>query len=191
VSDILRCTECHSDVGHGFVSAGRVIVMDSCMGCHDGAEASQECSSCHVGERERTDVSSAWAQVHSTNWASTHGMGELETCAVCHPAEDCSTCHMQMPHGPVWTNLHGQTAIDVGDDTCVECHVESLCVGCHGLEMPHPQDFLPIHADKVIAVGSDDVCLACHALNDCDDCHATHSHPGLNADDLMRLDADE
>jgi len=56
-------------------------------------------------------------------------------------------------------------------NTCYTCHSEKFCSDCHGLEMPHPENFKKGHG----ALGTKDpqVCATCHGNVDvfCTECH--------------------
>jgi len=58
------------------------------------------------------------------------------------------------------------------------CHEATWCTDCHGVEMPHPDDFLPTHAESVDELGEAS-CLTCHDKKACDTCHTKHTHPDV------------
>lgn len=181
-----RCTTCHSDTGHGIGGPGRVVAMSVCARCHDGTLAPDGCETCHTGDRERTDETGEWAVTHGPTWRATHGMGDLEWCGICHDVEDCSRCHLPVPHGDTWPSSHGRLAVSEGLEACTGCHIEALCEGCHGIDMPHREGFLVEHSS--IAESADDpVCASCHSARDCGECHLEHVHPGLPPEVIERL----
>jgi hypothetical protein len=176
-----RCTDCHSTVGHGDASRRRAFgTMDVCVECHDGQTASSDCDVCHTAPRdERRDDPSIWRVTHNENWRQTHGMGELSSCSVCHPAGYCSACHYDQPHPDRWPAQHGVAAkaADSIEERCLDCHRAAYCESCHVVDMPHPNDWRPLHME--VANGKDDpVCTACHTTADCIVCHELHLHPG-------------
>jgi hypothetical protein len=175
------CTDCHSTAGHGEATARvRYPTMDRCVGCHDGADAPDECDVCHSGQREeRHTDAGVWAVTHGENWESTHGMGALGSCRVCHPTDDCGRCHYQQPHPDDWPARHGGAALaeESVEESCLDCHVQSYCDSCHGLEMPHPPYWRPQHMEEAEDM-RDEACLVCHSAADCSDCHVAHTHPG-------------
>jgi hypothetical protein len=57
---------------------------------------------------------------------------------------------------------------------CSTCHVESrFCMDCHGMEMPHPEEFRTLTHPE-LAASKPDKCELCHTAADpyfCDRCH--------------------
>jgi len=177
-----RCAECHAAAAH-VLDEDRIDepTMSTCAECHDNRTASGECVVCHPdaegsGERERRDAE--FARTHGANWESTHGMGDLTTCVLCHEPAKCESCHgVALPHDSGFAATHGRNAVP-GRGPCVAaCHTTAFCDSCHGIEMPHPGSFLPEHSS--IAQGYEDpVCARCHTTTNCDECHEKHIHPG-------------
>lgn len=177
------CTDCHDDTAHE-VRKGRIPqpTMSLCATCHNGVKESGDCRTCHVeggrepGEARRVDAE--WAKTHGANWRRLHGMGDLNTCSLCHPSGYCSDCHgMGVPHAGDFGATHGILAKE-DRASCLGCHTEqAFCDSCHGIAMPHPIGFLPEHSE--ISEGLEDpVCLTCHTTANCNECHERHAHPG-------------
>jgi hypothetical protein len=95
-----------------------------------------------------------------------------------------------MPHDRNFAQQHGRVVLSAEGmrDKCLTCHKQSLCDGCHGIDMPHPQGFLKTHAD-LVAEGQTQVCERCHLQESCDACHTAHIHPGINEKWLRALKA--
>jgi len=56
---------------------------------------------------------------------------------------------------------------------CSTCHRESFCTDCHGMEMPHPQEFIEEEHPEVVQTMADK-CEFCHHQSEtffCDSCH--------------------
>lgn len=172
------CADCHGASLHGGVGGSpRVVTMDACLECHLSIERAEGCSLCHIGRREDAGLSTPWKVTHGASWEKTHGAGELRTCRYCHVESDsCTKCHVDMPHPELWPSIHGS---GVGPDRvqCASCHQNAFCDSCHGMEMPHPADWLPTHPG--LTDGYDDPsCSRCHLAEDCTACHVAHTHPG-------------
>lgn len=71
-------------------------------------------------------------------------------------------------------------------DYCGTCHVtDTFCVGCHGVEMPHPADFVSNHAEE--GRKSAEACSRCHGgqgqpiagggTDFCNNCHHKGADP--------------
>jgi hypothetical protein len=124
-------------------------------------------------------------------------------CANCHTQSSCSACHasgngtsrsailalpapdprgrlgvraerMARPFHPAdIVSRHGTLAAG-GDLTCMQCHTEQTCSGCHAAQDSrrfHADNFVERHAVDVFASAAD--CQSCHNTERfCRDCHA-------------------
>ena len=173
------CVDCHSDTAHGTAVAWpKTVNMNQCLDCHAADRVRDDCTTCHSERSARQRVRTGeWAVTHGPNWEQTHGMGDWDTCAACHPADYCVRCHgLPLPHDEAYIRSHPAQALEQPKD-CAVCHKQAFCDGCHGLEMPHPTLFTPAHSFIVERQGSR-VCMRCHVQEDCDTCHVRHVHPG-------------
>lgn len=174
-----RCVDCHAEVGHGeAVAWQRGLSMADCAACHQQRQVSIECSTCHLGDIERTAASDPeFAITHGSSWEQTHGMGRMSSCALCHETTDCARCHGPgVPHAADFMKQHSAISQEEGA-TCLTCHDQSFCDSCHLTEMPHSKEFVTTHSDVVERDGQEG-CLRCHTVSDCDTCHVKHVHPG-------------
>lgn len=75
---------------------------------------------------------------------------------------------------PSWQREHGRSDTRV----CAVCHPNATCVGCHGLELPHPAYWREAHGRAALA--SPGVCSRCHdSRRNCEYCHGlAMPHPG-------------
>lgn len=177
----LTCDTCHAQTAHPravrWTSGPK---MQDCTGCHSERHVSVRCATCHIDKRDRGgSYRSPWRTPHGSNWARVHGMGQLQSCAVCHEAGYCAKCHgLDVPHAADFADRHGALARNE-PSSCTTCHKGGrLCFGCHQIEMPHPTDFALKHMS--VAEGRvDPSCFRCHAPGDCDTCHELHIHPDL------------
>lgn len=174
------CVSCHDTTAHGeSTRAARGFTMDACVRCHDGTIASDACDLCHAEKLAADRVTRGpWAVTHGKDWRSTHGLGDLSTCKLCHAPQECRGCHrIDLPHPESFPRTHGTEALRVRAE-CVKCHDEkTFCTACHGMPMPHPAGFLAGHPH--VAKGFvDPRCAHCHPRETCDACHEAHTHPG-------------
>ena len=173
------CTDCHSETAHGTaVLWPQTSQMNQCLDCHSTSQVRSDCNKCHQGrsvqQRLRTGE---WAVTHGPNWKQTHGMGDLHTCASCHPDDFCVRCHgIPLPHGADFIRMH-PLAAQTNRQDCSVCHKQTFCDNCHGIPMPHPASFTPLHATIVKQRGQA-LCARCHVKDDCSNCHVKHVHPG-------------
>jgi len=142
------CVSCHEDVAQGTTS-GPTVMRHS-----DVIEAGMSCLECHpwVGHEE---IAGGVEQARSV----------MGLCLTCHDGLDasaeCETCHADPPLDATSGRVSlGATGIE---PTCRGCHSAELtqrCIDCHGLEMPHPQEFMSQHA----GASQDDpsICAQCH-----------------------------
>lgn len=102
------------------------------------------------------------------------------TCQKCHgdlvhetsgriTRQECLQCHEKGLPRPV---SHGTTDFRYGHgqmflkrESCKMCHVkgtdENVCMSCHKIKMPHPDDFPRIHIQQIKVIGIKK-CISCH-----------------------------
>jgi hypothetical protein len=173
------CTDCHADTAHGTaVKWIETANMNQCLDCHNTDRVRSDCNICHAQKSEQDRIRSGeWAITHGPSWRKTHGMGDLDSCAACHPRDYCVRCHgISLPHDVSFIHTHPQVAT-VNRKDCAVCHQQAFCTSCHGLEMPHTTRFTAGHSTLVKAEGSVK-CMRCHIQDDCTNCHVKHVHPG-------------
>ncbi len=183
-----ECARCHLQTpttvryeGAAFPHEKHVEAVGDCESCHtpysDHGKLSwgkEACATCHQGLQ----------LPHPKNFRKTMGrvvkkVG-FDTCMGCHdtPAsrEKCTPCHLSGPAGELeWKGMplshanHAKHDID-----CVTCHTEldhhggvaltpAECNECHGLTMPHPDDFAETHGQMLMDHKVDlDTCSTCH-----------------------------
>ena len=175
------CGSCHGDALHERAGGKPAVAeMDTCLSCHGKIQRKEGCDLCHSGKRQRAAERTGWSVTHGANWQTTHGAGDLDTCAFCHfEPESCTRCHIAMPHPEDWTGAHGGVAAEESRKACTNCHQNAFCDSCHGIEMPHPATWLEQHPRKTAGY-EDSACLRCHLPDDCSACHVMHTHPGLD-----------
>ena len=83
------CSSCHTDLLND-ESSGHLPSMATCMNCHDGLTATDDCAVCH-DERVTAD------EIHPDNWKRIHGdvvPPDDPSCAGCHKDRNmCLDCH--------------------------------------------------------------------------------------------------
>lgn len=162
---------------HALAAAGQ---RARCLACH----AEPSCNRCH-------DALVRPQAVHPGDFLSTHmvpARQQAERCDACHRRQSfCVACHertgvgrnadpaFQDPsarvHPPGWltpgTGHHAvQAARNMG--SCVSCHREEQCLGCHaatsGGVRPHPPGFAS--GCRSLLRRNERACARCHALGD-------------------------
>ncbi|HEX9093227.1 MAG TPA: hypothetical protein VF902_04515 [Coriobacteriia bacterium] len=181
------CDTCHGATAHGTTTRWvRQPFMDDCVRCHLKNDAPVRCDTCHADKSTADRIAAGpWQVTHGPNWRTTHGMGDIALCSMCHASTKCVQCHgMALPHPADFGRTHGTAALTLSAK-CLECHSrERFCDACHGSPMPHPADFLPTHS-KIAKSRQDEACLKCHYQSDCNACHVAHTHPGTTAGTLQ------
>jgi hypothetical protein len=146
------CTGCHGDLAAeqvGLATRDQLPTMRRCLDCHDGKQAPDACSTCHLTDvgRVRTDLTSGrlapsgaiWGDDHGIDFERRHGAiasRDAGYCASCHRQSECSDCHTGVVrpedfHPGDYVATH---AIDGRRNVpdCSTCHrTESFCVACH------------------------------------------------------------
>ena len=167
VPSSVRCASCHTEIASGNIteSNGLRIKHVTC------AAPPATCSDCHSSVPHGSNV--RWQRPYS-----------MQTCMACHKERGastaCNACHVgtttasrpttgvwQVTHGPQWKQLHG-----LGDlSSCSSCHSPDYCAQCHGVQLPHPDDFGTTHGQTAKTVGVVR-CETCHSLQSfCNPCH--------------------
>jgi hypothetical protein len=134
----IECAVCHDAVmvHGGDPEVGSTPQMETCLACHDGERAKDNCDACHTQKALPEDHQDpAWVVVHSQRQSDSD-------CVSCHGwvEEWCAECHVRRPasHGSasdpsVWRKAH-RTVIEVRRN-CEACHEGPFCIECHG-EVP-------------------------------------------------------
>lgn len=171
--DQRACLSCHPDVPRATRTANGIRIRHS-----DILDAGFACVDCHSGS------------AHAVKRARRPRM---DACIVCHDdvqaSAECSTCHVRdVAYTPAVQRGFSKIKIAGAPGSCYQCHDEKPCLKCHGIRMPHPQDWSPSQ-DKPRAAGhardgfaNRRVCWRCHfgsgsamapADDACAPCHAT------------------
>lgn len=174
------CLECHG-TRTGIIN-NQTRGMSPCLRCHDGKEASADCSSCHtkdVGAAARPDLRAA----------KMEGRVLIETpdCGGCHTMNrECDPCHggVPMPHSELfrWYGHAREGVKDIWDTNgqkCGRCHTAQRrpCTRCHAFFPGHPSpQFKTTHTKA-----SPGACVGCHNpkayVNGRDFCGLCHTKP--------------
>lgn len=159
------CIVCHQGLDDGIQRARGVAVR------HSTCAAEQRCGACHTAAAHGRGV-----RIQGGPW--------MDECVRCHLSRsatvECDVCHegrrekdrlargpWQVTHGPAWRTTHGMGELAL----CRTCHEPEKCVRCHGLPMPHPDDFGVQHGREAKRIGRAR-CTSCHdAAAFCDACH--------------------
>lgn len=126
----IECVVCHKDLVHSLNRRGyNRPEMETCLKCHDGDRATNQCLKCHT--RKQTPDSHKAA-----DWLQVHGKAaESQECGTCHDwtPDYCSECHEQRPasHAGNWKTGHAPHAKARGA-SCLVCHdKKKFCGNCH------------------------------------------------------------
>lgn len=178
-------------------SADSPIADETCLQCHDAdrkatsgyriiidhvehAKLNGSCVSCHVRTahplESRGRALSLMAQCFTCHGTAEKPEASAE-CDVCHPSdyEPKPAAHMEQE----WMRDHGQVAL-TDARLCGMCHEKAMCEQCHGLEMPHPDDWAKgATGHGVVARTDRAVCTQCHGdrLDMCTMCHHSDYDP--------------
>ncbi|NIA24576.1 MAG: hypothetical protein GWP04_03305 [Gammaproteobacteria bacterium] len=175
-SEFAGCTECHDDLDAALL-AGQIPTLDFTHSQHEKDAGAVACGSCHPAE---THVGRMTFRPTMENCFGCHGASADNPipCAACHPL---SVVPKPPSHAATdWGTAHGIGVLNT-ETSCTTCHSAStFCEACHGVEMPHPEDWAgKIHALAFFDGGSE-VCKRCHSYgmdvagrDECDTCHHT------------------
>ena len=165
----IACALCHANAEMQQAPVTRVDLplMATCLGCHDGKQATARCSACHVTEpdgRLKTKLVSAATM-------AAGGTGPLVPSGSLRGIE---------AHGPTFRRDHATAGRD--ESYCLTCHRRNECIDCHGgvVRPPdiHPSDYVSLHA--VDARRNTPDCSACHRTQSF--CVGCHQRTGVGPD---------
>jgi c(7)-type cytochrome triheme protein len=199
--DGVDCATCHPNVAEGkLATRDDLPSMETCLSCHDGERASDDCRTCHLKGAGGT-IRTAFAKGqlipddHGLNWLDQHEVAaerDLAQCASCHAQEDCISCHDgAVPpgfHDGNYLLRHPQEAF-ANSPNCATCHrLDRFCRDCHfragvtsGDRLPafgtsfHPEGwaFDPASSKHHSRIARKNIqsCYACHDGESCVGCH--------------------
>jgi hypothetical protein len=175
-----ECVECHPDY-----AAKRKFTVFLNHPLH--AQSGVACATCH-----RQNVHPNPPRPQELTCAECHREVNQENgCGFCHPPAslphfyllgapregvvDCDTCHQRgrFDTDPTEPLVHADRLDGTDRSTCLTCHEEPSCRGCHGA--PHPSSWPSEHGAQLF-VGGVATCYSCHTQTWCADrCHAVTS----------------
>jgi hypothetical protein len=164
----------------------------SCLQCHRrGIRDSLVVSGLRVRHRDILAAGYKCVQCHNT---AGHGGAvvrpirpSMDQCSACHNGKRasaaCSGCHVvDIGRSVSAQSGNNYPAVRLGKTTtCRGCHSVASCNKCHGLELPHPTDWLSglTHAPAGAFERREQLCSKCHSDIYCNQCHKLPGH-GLN-----------
>lgn len=158
------CRACHEQLLKETVVSGGIAVRHADF-------LAQPCRDCHAGAAHRLPEHRRYASASMADCAVCHTDADSDPrgCDRCHVGDvvrDPSTVEIAPTHGPDWLARHGS-----GDtETCGRCHAERACFECHGVVIPHPDDWLLAHGERAKRSTSPG-CRRCHEATWCVACH--------------------
>lgn len=179
---ILRLSDVSAKYGLGSSQYSSVPRTSRCLGCHRNDVA-------QVSEDQQTGVRISHSEPLEAGWAcldchASEGHADMGApvgmtpCLSCHDAvqasAECDTCHAKdtsAASGLAGTRIYGTATITRRD--CEGCHSMESCDACHGLRMPHSEEFLRTHP-RYSGFDKKELCFEqCHTDGDCGKCHGS------------------
>lgn len=168
----LACTDCHAGVAHGpSEQVDRAAAWhNTCLECHTEENVAMavrntiSCSACHV------DLPSVAPDTHKdSGFRVAHGkqaVQEPQSCQLCHLNPGIMTVESgQSAHAQQMTLAAGETRepwiplMEPGS-LRVPPGMQDDCASCHGITMPHPDDWLRDHTNGYAENPA--LCATCH-----------------------------
>jgi hypothetical protein len=148
----ITCDACHKSMDKVDLATreNALPVMGTCLGCHDGRTAPNECRTCHL----------------------TLGDGRVQT-KLANQRLMPAGWYFGDSHHEGWLMNH-KAAVQSGDGACYNCHAPKECVDCHnGVSKPlkiHPNNWVLAHPVSARRNSLD--CTSCHREQTfCLNCH--------------------
>jgi type II secretory pathway component PulM len=125
----MACDYCHARTGH---DGTRSPQMSSCSECHDGKQASVECSTCHTSSPSDQSTRNEPQGSESRRIYRAVPIDD-NRCYDCHRPAACDSCHgVRVPHTPeFYAGRHAYYAAWDRKDVCYVCHEVESCQDCH------------------------------------------------------------
>ena len=168
------CLQCHTPDRRA--TSGFRILIDH----PEHARRTGSCVACHV-YTAHPDAELGKPLSLMTKCYDCHGTAEHpeapDTCETCHPADfdRRPPSHLEDP----WMRDHGFSAL-ADPALCSMCHEQESCDSCHGVEMPHPEEWVGEHSTHgEVAERDRKVCDRCH-IEEPDSCTVCH-HESFDA----------
>ena len=188
----IQCTICHNRAGHvedfeltlTDPNTGEpnqphddFMTMDACFRCHvqEGEGPTGACEACHTPELELvpdTHNAENFVRLPGPDTAVHAEMAREEWQSAAEGAEE-----------EIVGTIAGFDLQRVGAvDSCATCHQQAFCTECHGVEIPHPADFVEAH--PAVAEEARDSCAQCHlqdeaGMDECNECHHQTGDPSV------------
>ncbi len=182
-----KCDDCHETFPH---VPDRTVIpsMDTCYQCHSlehaqwGEVATEECFACHPKTFPLVPVDHT--QEFIIGGHKVMATEDVKRCTMCHESSFCVPCHngkrklangQQSPvvlpadhREPEWQPNHGKKYL-AQTGACSTCHTPESCTRCHFTPMPHPSQWITLHADNGYPQQDCDVCH--QDRETCQKCH--------------------
>jgi len=174
----LNCISCHVRFVHTTVNPPyyqNPAAMSSCLKCHNGSIAPDNCSYCHTAPHEvRGECSNCHEQQSWTNASFEHPFPPTGG----HANLTCTDCHVSKPGVE---NIPG-TQLPKADPACISCHGDhhnglTDCASCHTTEGWQNTSFVHSQVGPHIPSGDKPLqCADCHKSGyttaSCTPCHS-------------------
>ena len=165
----ISCTTCHTSVSHGASPEKKVEHVSTmhsvCLDCHAQEKVSVQvrntisCSACHL------ELDKLSPDDHkSAAFRASHGKefrNDQATCQQCHlnpgTLQSANSPHTVSDKPSLIPHLPAGALSASGK-------LEDACASCHGISMPHPQDWLKGHANGFNE--KPEMCASCHGTRD-------------------------
>jgi hypothetical protein len=157
------------------------VPSSRCLGCHSGILTSVVVSKSGLAMAHEQVIAkgSTCDDCHGSQGHEKKGVGPtMASCLRCHDGKTasaaCTTCHRKPAQSITGVGDTGYGKVRLPNKpTCEGCHSQDTCDTCHGIRMPHPDNFADpkLHARLAAFGGKNKVCYRCHTFSDCDPCH--------------------
>lgn len=158
-----------------------------CASCHDAMGAEIRTNSgrgIRMSHREPLDAGAVCMDCHEIQVVSgvvgTWTVG-MTPCLRCHDNEqasaECDSCHTLDVAYAMHANREPAPKRLVPETRCGSCHDQAPCDACHGIRMPHTQEFIDIEHPRAATLdlweNGGRTCMRCHTRtrNSCASCH--------------------
>lgn len=166
---------------------GRVVIDSSaCLRCHQTTitQTVETARGIRISHKELNQAGQTCVSCHPQTGHDTRRDYTMSACLPCHDGKkatnDCAVCHTSDPYdgrpragsgestSTIGSGKISYPVVRVANRNCGGCHnQERECDTCHGLRMPHDQQFLNGGHARLAAWEKKQMCYKCHEPNSC------------------------
>lgn len=151
-----------------------VVAGRACLTCHEGVRegvTENPDRALQISHKEPLEAGAGCMDCHILDETERIGRRTvgMSSCLRCHDEQqasaECPTCHTGDVSQAVLVSQAHEPRQTISRPDCYTCHDPGPCDSCHGVRLPHPEQYARTHmmdAARDIWFGGGQTCAACH-----------------------------